>query len=263
MKKIKYIIIILVLFSFSETFAQNTKFPQMIFVYGGTFKMGSNNGYPDEQPIHTVELDNYYISKYEITVSQYREYCRTTGVAFPDKPNKAWYVNHEKSQNWVWKDKHPIVNISWYDAMGYCSWLSEATGEEYTLPTEAQWEYAASGGSKSTKTTYAGSNNINEVAWFDETTDEISTKPVGKLKPNELGLYDMSGNAMEWCIDGYGDYQKKKQKNPSGNDASSYKTIRGGSWYYVSEFCKITQRDSPRPTTKKFDYGFRIVKNIK
>ena len=262
MKNIKYIIISLLLFSISGSFAQN-KHPQMLFIHGGTFKMGSNNGYSDEKPIHTVELDNFYISKYEITVLQYKEYCKSTGVAFPGKPQKSWYVDHESAQNWVWKDKHPIVNISWYDAIGYCNWFSDATGETYTLPTEAQWEYAARGGNKSKNYKFAGSNDINQVAWYDETSGEVSTKPVGKLKPNELGIYDMSGNAMEWCLDGYGVYHKKKEKNPIGKEASSYKTIRGGSWYYVADFCKITQRDSPKPTTKKFDYGFRIVKIIK
>ena len=247
-------------FIISISFAQ--KYPQMVFVKGDSFKMGSNDGYDDEKPIHTVHLSNFFISKHEITVLQYKDYCRATGTTFPGKPTKSWYTEHDMSDDWSWKNSHPIVNISWYEANAYCEWLSKSTGDNYSLPTEAQWEYAARGGSKTNKYKYSGSNNIDEVAWYDESTDESGTKPVGQLKPNELGLYDMSGNAMEWCLDGYGEYSKKKQKNPQGANNHTFKVIRGGSWYYVSEFCKVSQRDGPKPAKKKFSYGFRIVKNI-
>lgn len=249
------------LFVFSVAEAQNSKYPEMIFVKGGAFKMGGSDGYADEKPIHKVTLSDYHIGKYEVTVGQYRKYCKESGTSFPSKPLRRWYVTHDNIREWAWRDNHPIVNVSWYDAIGYCEWLSEKTGDEYTLPTEAQWEYAARGGSKSNKYKYAGSNIINSVAWYDETTYERGTKPVGQLRANELGIYDMSGNAFEWCLDFYGPYSSKSVKNPKGPRSGQYKTVRGGSWYYVLDFCRVSQRDSPKATLKKFNYGFRVVKN--
>jgi len=243
--------------------SQNSKFPEMVFVKGGSFKMGSNNGYADEKPIHIVSLSNFYIGKYEITVGEYKEFCKQTNYAFPSKPGKQWFDEHNKVREWVWRDNNPIVNVTWYDAMEYCKWLSEKTGDEYTLPTEAQWEYAAKGGNKGHNLKYSGSNNIDDVAWYDETTYERGPRAVGTLKANELGIFDMSGNAFEWCLDIYGHYNSKNRKDPQGAQNGPYKVIRGGAWYYIDEFCRVSQRDSPKPTLKKFVYGFRVVENGK
>ncbi|MBN2664785.1 MAG: formylglycine-generating enzyme family protein [Bacteroidales bacterium] len=260
----KYFLLLpLFFFTFSFVDAQNSKFPEMVFVEGGTFKMGSNDGYDDEKPIHSVTLSDFYIGKYEVTVGQYKKFCKETNYRFPGKPKKEWYDEHENVKEWVWRDNHPIVNITWFDAIAYCEWLSEQTGEHYTLPTEAQWEYAARGGKNSKGYEYSGSNDIDKVAWYDETTYERGTRPVGQLTPNELGIYDMSGNAFEWCLDYYGKYSSKSQKNPEGPKKAQYRTIRGGGWYYVEEFCRNTQRDCPKPTLQKFNYGFRVVKNEK
>lgn len=258
----KITFLVILTFSLAQIFAQKNK-PEMIKVEGGSFEMGSEDGYDDEKPIHTVVLSDFYISKHEVTVAQYKEYCNATGKKFPNKPNSQWYVEHDNAEKWEWKNNHPVVNITWFDAVGYTEWLSEKTGENYSLPTEAQWEYAARGGNKSKGYTYAGSNNLNEVAWYDETTYERGTRPVGTLKPNELGIYDMSGNAMEWCLDGYEKYSKRKQRDPQGGDSPTLKVIRGGSWFYVDEFCRTTQRDCPKVSNTKFDYGFRVVKNTK
>lgn len=233
----------------------------MIAVEGGTFKMGSTSGYDDEKPIHKVTLSDYSIGKYEVTVGQYKKFCKETGYKFPGKPKKTWYDEHDMIRDWAWRDNNPIVNVTWYDAIAYCEWLSKETGENYTLPTEAQWEFAAKGGNLSKGYKFSGSNSINSVAWYDETTYERGTKPVGQKTPNELGIYDMSGNAFEWCLDIYGKYSGKSSKNPQGAKKGQYKTIRGGGWYYVEEFCKVTQRDSPKPNLAKFNYGFRVVKN--
>jgi formylglycine-generating enzyme required for sulfatase activity len=257
------IILLILLFPILNTQAQNIKKPQMIFVQGGTFKMGSTKGYPDEKPIHKVSLSSFYISKYEITVAEYKAFCKATGYPFPAKPNREWYDEHDKVRDWIWRDNYPIVNVDWYDAMEYCKWLSKITGEKYDLPTEAQWEYAARGGKKTHGYEYSGSNNLKEVAWYDETTYERGPRPVGQLKPNELGIYDMSGNAFEWCRDHYGKYPSRSVKNPKGPSKGPYRVIRGGSWYYVDEFCRVTQRDCPKPGLKKFVYGFRVVKEIK
>ena len=243
-----------------EAAAQSTNPPDMIFVKGGTFKMGSNDGYADEAPVHSVTLSDFYIGKYEVTVAQYRQFCSATNHRFPGLPDDDWYAEHENAAQWQWNDTYPIVNISYFDAIAYCQWLSELTGEHYTLPTEAQWEYAARGGNKSKNYKYAGSNDIDEVAWYDETTRERGPRSVGRLKPNELGIYDMSGNAWEWCLDYWGNYSAKAQKDPTGPAQGGYKVIRGGSWYYVDDMAKLTSRDGPKPDKPNFNYGFRVVK---
>ncbi len=255
------VLIILPLFVFPQQ-TKNYDLPEMVFVKGGSFMMGSNDGYDDEKPVHKVILSSFYISKYEITVKQYRQFCQATGHKFPSDPDPMWYDEHPNVGKWIWHDNHPIVNVSWYDAMAYCKWLSEITGETYTLPSEAQWEYAARGGQKSHGYKYSGSNNIKEVAWYDETTYERGTRPVGMLKPNELGIYDMSGNAFEWCLDGYGDYPSRTQKDPVLHPESMYRVVRGGCWYYYDEYCRVTQRDGPKPNLRTFYYGFRVVKLI-
>lgn len=234
--------------------------PEMIFVKGGTFIMGSASGEKDEQPIHSVTLSDYYIGKYEVTVAQYREYCKATGRRFPNSPNRAWYEEHQNAIKWVWKDNNPIVNVTWKDAMLYCHWLSKKTGQKYTLPTEAQWEYAARGGIKSKNYKFSGSNDVDKVAWYDETTYEKGTRNVGMLQANELGIYDMSGNAWEWCKDFFGKYPASSQTNPQGITNSAYKVIRGGSWYYVDDLARLTARDGPYPYYTNFNYGFRVVR---
>ncbi len=241
-------------------FAQTTNPPSMVFVKGGTFKMGSVSGDADEKPIHSVTLTSFYISKYEITVAQYRAFCKATNRKMPVEPPASWYEEHDHAVKWQWYDTYPIVNINWYDANAYCKWLTETTGEEYSLPTEAQWEYAARGGHQSKHYVYAGSNEIDEVAWYDETTNEKGLKPVGRMKPNELGIYDMSGNVWEWCSDFYGKYTATSQKNPIGQKSGNYKVIRGGSWYNMEDMCRSTLRDGPKPTFSDYYTGFRVVK---
>lgn len=242
------------------TFAQTI--PDMVYVESGSFKMGSSSGYDDEAPVHTVKLSSYYISKYEITVAQYREFCEAEGKTFPSSPSKDWYEEHDAVGEWKWTDSHPIVNITWFDAVDYCEWLSEETGESYSLPTEAQWEFAARGGGSSKGYSYSGSNTINEVAWYDETTYERGTRPVGQLKANELGIYDMSGNACEWCLDGYQSYSSGTKTDPFTSNSGPYRVIRGGCWYFVEDMNRVSFRDGPKPFLSKFYYGFRIVKNI-
>ena len=236
------------------------KLPEMVLVKGGTFKMGSNSGESDEKPVHTVTLSDFYIGKYEVTVVQYKQFCNETGKKFPDNPRPDWYEEHKNASKWVWKDDYPILNVTWKDAADYCEWLSKKTGQNYTLPTEAQWEYAARGGNKSSNYKYSGSESINKVAWYDETTLEKGPKPVGKLKPNELGIYDMSGNAWEWCKDFFGRYSSDTQTDPQGPASSPYKVIRGGSWYYVANLARVTARDGPYPHYTNFNYGFRVAR---
>jgi len=262
-KKISFIffIVTLLLLNKQTVFSQQT--PKMVFVKGGTFKMGNLNGDSDEKPVHKVILSNFYIGKYEVTVAEYMHYCKATGKKMPNLPKPEWYKQHSNSKKWVWKSNYPIAHITWKEANAYCKWLTEVTGDYYSLPTEAQWEYAARGGQKSKKYKYSGSNNINRVAWYDETTYERGTRPVGTLKPNELGIYDMSGNVWEWCYDKYGRYSSATQKNPTGAKSGLFRVIRGGSWYYVGDMTRNTSRDGPYPHFTNYNYGFRVVKKIK
>jgi len=235
--------------------------PEMIFVKGGSFRMGSTSGDNDEAPAHTVILSNYYIGKYEITIKQYRQFCDASGHKMPEDPSSDWYEEHDQVRKWTWKDNSPIANISWNDARAYCDWIAKETGKNYNLPTEAQWEFAARGGLNSKHYKYSGSDNLNEVGWYDETTYERGTMAVGRLKPNELGIYDMSGNVWEWCLDRYGKYKSTMLKNPQGPEKGNYRVIRGGAWYYVDNMCKVTTRDGPYPYYSNFNYGFRVVIN--
>jgi len=263
----KILILIFIFASLAGT-AQVTE-PDMIFVKGASYKMGKADGDDDEMPLHKVTLNSFYISRTEITVKLYREFCEMTDHEFPSAPSHSrdartgedWYYEHENVKDWVWKDNYPISNVSWNDAKAYCDWLSDFTGRKYRLPTEAEWEYAARGGNKSKGYLYSGSNKSTDVSWYDETTDESGLRAVGTKKPNELGIYDMSGNVWEWCNDYYNStyYSKSPKNNPQGPSKGLFRVIRGGSWYYGEWMSRVFTRDGPRPMEKNWNYGFRVV----
>ncbi len=234
----------------------------MVFVKGGTFSMGSNDGEDDEKPVHKVKVSNFYIGKHEVSQADYK---------------KVMNINPSHFKN----DNHPVEFVSFYDAIKYCNmrsekegltpcyygaednikWNKEANG--YRLPTEAEWEYAARGGSKSKGFIYSGSNKLEEVAWFESNADD-STKPIGKKKANELGIYDMSGNVWEWCFDYYdGSFYKNKIKtNPVNTTINKYAVIRGGCWnYYVQDLYRVSNRDYYSRTSTSSICGFRLVRS--
>jgi formylglycine-generating enzyme len=224
------------------------KKPDMISVSGGTFQMGSNV-YDDEKPIHPVTINSYSIGKYEVTFEEYDAFCAAT------KRTKA------KDEGWG-RGKRPVINVSWDDATAYCKWLKDQTGESYRLPTEAEWEYAARGGNKSNGNKYSGSNTLNDVAW-NTTNSSSKTHTVGGLKPNELGIYDMSGNVWEWCSDWYDkDYYKNSpSQNPKGPSSTGSRVLRGGSWLSDVNYCRVAGRDDDEPANRFNAYGFRVVRN--
>lgn len=223
--------------------------PTMVLVQGGTFKMGSDNN-NNEKPIHKVTLPSFRISKHLVTFDEYDYFCIATARAQP-------------GDNGWGRGKRPVINVSWQDAKDYCEWLRKITGKKFRLPTEAEWEYAAKGGALSQGYTYAGSNDLKEVGWYDDNASE--TQPVGLKKPNELGLYDMSGNVWEWCEDAWHDNYDGAPTDGSSwgsSDSDADRVDRGGTWYHGADDCTTTYRDSTGPSTSLDDLGFRIIEEI-
>ncbi len=220
----------------------------MVLVKGGTFQMGSNDGNSDERPVHTVTVSDFYISKYEVTFDEYDAFCDATKRKKPE------------DQGWG-RGKRPVINVSWDDATAYCKWLSDKTGQKYRLPTEAEWEYAARGGAKSKGFKYSGSDDLDKVAWYDSNS-KSKTQPVGGKAPNELGLYDMSGNVYEWVQDCWNDSYKGAPTNGSAwlKGDCSVRVIRGGSWFNIVEsFCRVAYRYW---NNYSLNYvGFRVVRD--
>jgi formylglycine-generating enzyme required for sulfatase activity len=219
--------------------------PGMILVPGGTFQMGSTAGNTNEIPIHTVTLTSFYLDAKEVTVAQYRAFCTATARPMPTAPS------------WGWTDDNPIVNVSWNDATAYATWAGKR------LPTEAEWEFAARGGNLSHGYTYSGSNTIGDVAWYTSNSGN-RTNAVGTKLPNELGLYDMSGNVWEWCADWYsaGYYAVSPVSNPNGPSTGTDRTLRGGAWDKDQAGCRVAIRNLDPPTFTNALLGFRCAKDL-
>lgn len=223
-----------------------------VFVAGGTFRMGNNNGLsPDESPEHEVTLQSFSISATEVTFDQYDRFCEATKR---NKPN----------DNGWGRGTMPVINVNWNDAFEYCQWASTITGTAIRLPTEAEWEYAARGGIKSRGFTFSGSNDVDAVAWYSENSGK-KTHSVGGRHPNELGIYDMTGNVWEWCADWYSDeyYSVSPENNPQGPVSGQYHVLRGGSWLSNAAYCHITTRSALRSDYISVNNGFRVVKVLK
>ena len=148
--------------------------------------------------------------------------------------------------------------MSWNDCQNFIKKLNSLTGRTFRLPTEAEWEYAARGGNQSSHYKYSGSDNIHDVAWYDDNSGS-STHAVGTKSPNEFGIYDMSGNVSEWCSDRYGDYSAGAQTNPQGPSSGSFRVLRGGSWDYDAGYCRVSYRGSLDPDYGSYSYGLRLV----
>ena len=155
-------------------------------------------------------------------------------------------------------DALPVEQVAWNDCQEFIRKLNQKTGKNFRLPTEAEWEYAARGGKKSNGYKYAGSNDIGSVAWYTNNSDS-KTHPVKGKSPNELGLYDMSGNVWEWCSDWYGSYSSGSQTNPQGPSSGSLRVLRGGSWRSNAGYCRVSYRYFGGPGNRYFDSGFRLA----
>jgi formylglycine-generating enzyme required for sulfatase activity len=223
-------------------------YPEMVSVQGGTYAMGDETGQnKDELPVHQVTVRSFKIAKTEVTVAQWRVFCAATNRKMPDIPNFGW------------QEERPIVNVSWDDAVAYCYWLDEKGGT-FRLPTEAEWEFAARGGVKTKKYKYAGSSNIDSVAWYNNSRVN-SPQPVGKKLPNELGLYDMAGNVYEWVNDGYDAtyYANSPKENPSGPKTAVFYVLRSGGYDNEAFKSRLTYRNAIRPDHSNFNKGFRLA----
>ncbi|WP_169311973.1 formylglycine-generating enzyme family protein [Pseudopedobacter saltans] len=214
----------------------------MIYVEGGDFTLGIIG----KEISQTVKINNYQISAFEITVGEYQLFTRETGCSMPPEPK------------WGWKKDHPIVNVTYDEALAYCQWLSEKNTSFFRLPTEAEWEYAARGGKKSKNYKFSGANNPSRVAWFRVNSGN-RTHAVGKKKANELGLYDMSGNAWEWCLDWYKEYHADRRDEMINLDKVAGKIVRGGAADRLSSYSKVTKRLACYRNCRSAFNGFRVV----
>lgn len=210
-----------------QTFTVGKVSFNMIRVDGGTFMMGAtseqeDDAYDDERPAHKVTLSSFYIGETEVTQALWE-------AVMGNNPSKFTGSNR------------PVETVSWDDCQKFILKLNQNTGRKFRLPTEAEWEFAARGGNKSNGYKYSGSNNIDDVAWYNQgfkgQTHDVRTK-----QANELGLYDMTGNVFEWCQDWHDDYQSSSQTNPSGPASGSRRVYRGGSWYSAVRDCRVSLR---------------------
>lgn len=213
----------------------------MIYVEGGTFVMGNDKGdsYEDERPPHNVTLKGYYISETEVTQSLWTAVMGNNPSSFKG-------------------DNLPVESVNYNDCGAFCRELSQSLDKTFRLPTEAEWEFAASGGVKSKGEKFSGSSEIEKVAWYTENS-ENKTHPVKTKEPNELGIYDMSGNVWEWCSDWYGDYDAEDATNPQGPQNGTDRVLRGGCWYNFPGLCRVTNRGDYTPVNRGYYHGFRIV----
>ena len=225
----------------NKTYTLNGVKFKMIAVKGGTFEMGRMSGDSDESLVHSVTLSNYYIGQTEVT-------------------QKLWTAVMGSNPS-RWKgDDLPVENVSWNDCQVFISKLNELTGENFRLPTEAEWEFAAKGGNKSKGYIYSGSNEIDHVAICDDSHSDSKTHSVGTKAPNELGIYDMSGNVWEWCQDWYGSYSGSVPTNPTGLASGSYRVRRGGGWGDNALSCRTADRYSLEPSYTLSTLGFRLAR---
>ena len=221
----------------------------MVYVEGGTFTMGATTEQTteadsDERPTHKVTLSDYYIGETEVTQA-------------------LWHAVMGTNPSYFTGDNNPVEKVSYTDCIEFINKLNELfsgklNGMKFALPTEAQWEFAARGGNKSRGYKYSGSNYIGDVAWYDNNSDS-KTHPVAQKRPNELGLYDMSGNVWEWCRDWYGGYSSSSQTNPIGPTNGSCRVIRGGSWDGSARYCRVSSRNYPYPSCRRYNLGFRLA----
>lgn len=219
----------------------------LVKVEAGTFQMGGTNEQSvaakrDEKPEHSVTLGDYYIAQTEVT-------------------QELWQTIMDNNPSSMKGSNRPVHNVSWYDCMEFIETLNTVSGRKFRLPTEAEWEYAARGGNRSKGFRFAGSNNVEKVAWNAESAG-IELYYVMQRQPNELGIFDMSGNVWEWCNDVYAPYSNKAQTNPKGPEYGDDRVLRGGSWQSSRTDCRVSSRKNAIPYDRQETYGLRLAVDI-
>lgn len=230
----------------NQTFTVNGVQFTMVAVEGGTFTMGATSEqgsdmWDFEKPAHQVTLSDYYIGQTEVTQALWK-------AVMGSNPSRRI------------GDNLPVEYVSWNDCQEFIQKLNQLTGKQFRLPTEAEWEYAARGGRKSRGYKYAGGNNIDLVAWYEDNSG-YETHPVATKQANELGIYDMSGNVWEWCSDWYGDYQSSSQSDPQGPSSGSFRVRRGGSCCINAGYCRVSDRGDDAPDYRRSGLGLRLSCN--
>ncbi len=255
---------------------ENNFIVEMIAVTGGSFEMGCGTGQSDcsgvEAPVHTVTLDDFSISKYEITNQEYADFLNAYGSSTVISGEYAGETMIEESSGYTdfglhnnsgtWEpvtgyENHPVICVTWFGANEFCQYYGGK------LPTEAEWEYAARGGTNYTDYyLYSGSDNIEDVAWYDSNSGN-ATHEVGTKIANQLGIYDMSGNVWELCSDWYNGYYyySSPTDNPTGPSSGSYRVLRGGGWNYYATGCRSAYRYRVNPAGSYEYLGFRIARS--
>lgn len=214
---------------------------KMIRVEAGTFRMGSTDGKDNEQPVHSVTISkDYYIGETEVTQELWTAVMGT---------NPSYFTSDSQL---------PVETVSWNDCQTFITKLNSLTGATFRLPTEAEWEFAARGGNKSQGYTYSGSNTIGNVAWYSGNSSS-KTHVVKTKSPNELGIYDMSGNVWEWCQDRYDSYSSAAVTDPTGASSGSIRMDRGGSWDFDATFCRCAYRGNSPLSNTSNGLGLRLA----
>ena len=219
----------------------------MVYVEGGTFMMGAtseqgNDAYDNEKPAHRVTVSSFSIGKYEVTQEEWEAVMGSGSIPYKDRGEML-----------------PVESFSWNECQSFIQKLNSITGKNFRMPTEAEWEFAARGGNKSMGYKYSGSNTLSDVGWTPESPGKAGRRAVGLLDPNELGLYDMSGNLSEWCSDWYGSYESGTQMNPSGPSSGSERVIRGGCFALPDGHWRVSARDYYYPDERISDTGLRLA----
>lgn len=216
---------------------------ELVFVEGGGFLMGSDGEFDREKPVHQVEVPSFYMAKYQVT-------------------QRLWEAVMGNNPSRFKGDRRPVEMVSWENAHQFIQQLNQKTRKHFRLPTEAEWEYAACGGCNSQGYVYAGSDKLKQVGWYNENSGD-ETHEVGLLLPNELGIYDMSGNVLEWCEDDYhGNY---KDAPDDGSDwtyepnRGAERVLRGGSYFFEASHCRATSRNTDWLDFHRINFGFRLV----
>ena len=250
----------------------------MVLIPAGTFQMGSTTGDVDEAPVHTVELDAFYIDQHEVTNAEYQAFVTATGHPVPRGIGYTAVYELLKNDYEPWRDagfnhpNQPVTTVTWFDAAAYCEWAGKR------LPTEAEWEKAARGGLEGARYPWGDTEPNNTTANFADSQTEFEwrspdvndgylfTAPVGMFQPNGYGIFDMAGNVWEWCADWYsptyyGDADDSAE-NPQGPDIGERRVLRGGTWYRAAHTLRNTERVSDFPDSSLNVVGFRCAMDV-